>query len=217
MKKIVIVFILIFVFSNYTYAEVALVEKCTFCYNLTKVFLKRQDNLAPTGSVVLIGDSHIQGLCTTAINHSLNLGLGGESTRRLLLRIPQYRSLKTASKIIVWVGTNDILNDVPREAIIHNLKNILNALPKNTKVFMIAVLPFGEGKSSKEYNQIIRQINSSLDSYCSQLPSRFFIKNSFLTDNKTKCLSEKYHTDSIHLNESGYRFFLQVLKKQLNQ
>ena len=60
----------------------------------------RMDPCVPEGSVVFIGDSLTQGLCTAAVvDRSVNFGIGSDTTQGVLERIPRYECISGGGQL----------------------------------------------------------------------------------------------------------------------
>ena len=102
------------------------------------------DGNVPDRSVVFIGDSLTQGLCSDAIAcPSVNYGVGNDTTVGVLARLPEYQSLRCASAIVLAVGVNDIMFR-DNQHIVQNYRRILASLPQSVPIVCSAVLPVNE-------------------------------------------------------------------------
>lgn len=102
------------------------------------------DPLVRDGSVVFIGDSITQGLNTDAVaDHSINYGMGSDTTEGVLHRLPVYRSLEHASTVVLAIGVNDLYTR-SIDDVIASYQSILKDVPAGPRVMISAVLPVRE-------------------------------------------------------------------------
>lgn len=133
--------------------------------------LVSRDRAAPAGSLVLIGDSIIENLDTPPLApFVLNLGIGGDTTRTLLERLPAYRSLDQASTIVLAIGSNDLKYRLPGE-IVGDYAAIIDHLPRAGQLIIVSTLPVNERSPNVQQRRYLRnasiaEINSSLRLLC---------------------------------------------------
>jgi lysophospholipase L1-like esterase len=171
----------------------------------------RQDLQVSDGSVVMIGDSHTQGIIYPRF---INYGIGSDTTFGVINRINKYDSLKNAKHVVLMIGVNDLRRRSNAE-IEENYIKILSMVP-NEKLIVFSVLPVGkmlESKNSKISNLRIMQLNKKISLICKNKGIRYIdIYASYI--NEHGYLDDKLHVgDGIHLNEFGY----QIWKKHLDK
>lgn len=77
-------------------------------YHRMLEYHKRMDGNVLTGSVIFFGDSITQGLCVSAVaSHSVNYGIGSDTTFGVLERLKYYRSINRADVVVISIGVND--------------------------------------------------------------------------------------------------------------
>lgn len=96
----------------------------------------QMDPLVPAGSSIFLGDSLTMGLVASTIApNAVNYGIGHQRSDQLLQSMDLYRSLATAGKVFVVIGTNDLLQG--RD---HGLEDryraILRKIPQSVPVVM---------------------------------------------------------------------------------
>ena len=177
---------------------------------------KMVDKNMKKGSIVFIGDSMIEGLCTSCIvNNSINYGIGGDGTIGVINRVKEYTFLKDASAIVLEIGIND-MPYLDNETIIKNYKKILNSIPKNIPIIINSIFPIDESINMFRYghNKRIRELNNELKKLSQKSPNYNFLDifDEFLDKNNN--LSKELHIgDGIHLNEIGYDKWIRKLKE----
>ncbi|KXO09164.1 N-Acetylneuraminate cytidylyltransferase [Moritella sp. JT01] len=187
-------------------------------YNIITTYHKRMDGSVPEGATIFIGDSITQGLATAAISeYSVNYGIGFDTTVGVINRLPFYKSVTTAKSIVIAIGVND-LKRRENSRIVKNYQKILNFIPKDKKIILSAVLPVDERVSSvKVSNKRILQLNSALKKMSTNYVNVIFINSSNMLQEPNGNLKSTFHTgDGVHLNTDGYRVWISLLRKALD-
>ena len=177
----------------------------------------RRDAQLPPGSVLIIGDSHVQGLAVTAVAPlAVNLGIGNDTTVGVLDRLPRYTSLATARAVILAIGFNDLARRDP-PAIAQNARAILDLIPDRVPVLWSSVFPVDEEpRSLTGYEERIRHLNHLLADVVGARPGSRFLDTHALLADSTGTLPDALHCgDGIHLSEAGYALWIDALRKGL--
>lgn len=179
-------------------------------YQKTLEIHKRVDGQVLDNSKIIIGDSLTHGFLT---NEFVNFGIASDTTKGVLNRIEDYKSLKKAFKIILFIGIND-LGSVDDNQIIENFEKIFEKVPID-KLIVVSLLPVTkqyELGGKKITNERIKKFNKKLQTLCRQKGIKYLDINSQFSD-KSGYLIESFELgDGIHLNMSGYK----VLSKAFN-
>lgn len=161
--------------------------------------------------------------------NAFNLGIGGETTEGLLLRMENEikpRISPDENLIFLFYGANDLAIRNNQEVIpLQNFEtNIFNAIEiakkYTTEVFLISILPISEkidgvtvssgkmrtNKRIIEYNQILKQIADSQNIEFLDLHSLF-----------TQSVEEFISKDGVHPNEKGYKIISEKVKPILEK
>jgi len=179
------------------------------------------DGNVPDGSVLFIGDSLVQGLCTDAVAcPSVNYGIGQDTTIGVLTRLPQYRSLLRASALVLEIGAND-MSRRDNQQIIENYRQILDAVPRSTPVVCSAVLPVNERLLSPPDESAIariRDFNALLEALCSaDLRCVFVDPANRLVDADGNLAAALQDGDGVHPNSDGNRIWIDELRAALQK
>ena len=190
--------------------------KFTEHFNAMLDYHSRMDGNMPDGAVVFIGDSHIQGLCVSAIvPSSVNYGIGGDTTAGVLQRLPNYKSIGRASAVVIAIGIND-MKFRSNEEILHNYSAIAGQIPENIPVIFSAVLPIDEEARDdwQGRNQDrIRSLNSELENLTREYENYFFVDGGALLTDAQGNLADEFHDgDGLHLNSKGNAIWIQQLQ-----
>ncbi|MEN6429162.1 MAG: GDSL-type esterase/lipase family protein [Phycisphaerales bacterium] len=181
----------------------------------------RMDGNVPDGSVLFIGDSLVQGLCTDAVAcPSVNYGIGQDTTVGVLTRLPQYRSLLRASALVLEIGAND-MSRRDNQQIIENYRQILDAVPRSVPVVCSAVLPVNERLLSppdESANARIRDFNVLLETLCSADSRCVFVNPANrLVDADGNLAAALQDGDGVHPNSDGNRIWIDELRAALQK
>ncbi len=171
------------------------------------------DGSIEAGSIIFLGDSLTQGLNVAALTKpAINYGIGMDTSLGLLQRIPQYESLKRASKVVIAIGINDLLR-IKRSPpdILKNYQKILEILPTEADVLIQSVFPVDERIGLTGINEKILQLNSMLRVLAKEKKHDFIdLREPFVE--KDGNLKEKFHIgDGLHLSSEGYKQWIDVL------
>ena len=196
------------------------VQEITEHYKRMLRYHVRMDGNVPDRSVVFIGDSLTQGLCSDAVAFpSVNYGVGADTTVGVLARLPEYQSLRRASAVVLAIGVNDIMFR-DNQHIVKNYGRILEALPQSVPIVCSAVLPVNEpvyGPSDVN-NARILDLNVALKTLCSDDARCVFVDvGDSLVDASGNLSTALQDGDGIHLNAAGNRIWIDELRKAINK
>jgi lysophospholipase L1-like esterase len=190
-------------------------ELTSFYHDMVE-YQKRVDKNIPDNAVIFIGDSFIQSLAVSATTaYGVNFGIGGDTTVGVLNRLPYYKSIGKVRSIVLAIGANDLMRRDPDEIII-NYKKILESLPDQANVVVVAIHPVDEkcrqpvGRS----NSRIKSLNSKLKELCARyVHVAFFAIEDKLKDRSGNLSEELHEGDGVHLNQLGYQVWIDEFKK----
>ncbi|MCB1884911.1 MAG: hypothetical protein KDG89_13095 [Geminicoccaceae bacterium] len=160
----------------------------------------RLDRGAAPGSIVFLGDSHIRRLDLSHLPYpTVNLSVPGETSARLLARLPHYRSLRTARAIVLGVGVNDLMYR-ESQAYALNVEQIVRFLPPHTPLVVKSVMPVDEGSQGVFKNEDVAALNADLRRLCDARPRCIFVDVAPAVQDDTGALAaERHDGDGIHL------------------
>ena len=132
---------------------------------------RSMDGSIPEGSVLFIGDSITQALATSAVtNHSVNFGIGSDTTQDVIDRLPLYKSVERAKTVVLAIGINDIYQGLDPGDTLVNFKRIFEYIPSNVLVIATSIIPIGSGAERKGFtNAKILSLNSEMENYYKKL------------------------------------------------
>ncbi len=148
---------------------------------------------------VLLGDSITQ---WNPIKHDeiLNLGVAGETTLDILMRIGEIEGGEY-QKVVFKGGINDILKGFSLEKSCDSYRKIVEVLQRNfQEITLISVLPI-EGR--RRINMKVRRLNEHIREIAACNNINYLDIYPLFCDNELNLRGE-YSTDGIHLSPVGY-------------
>ena len=176
---------------------------------------KSMDGSVPEGSVLFIGDSITQALATSAVtNHSVNFGIGSDTTLGVIERLPLYKSVDSAKAVVLAIGINDIHQSMDRTSTLANYKKILDYIPSKVSVVATSVIPIGSNAESEGFtNKDIVSLNDAIDNLTAEYENVVYLDTSDKFGNDAGYLHDYLHIgDGVHLSDEGYAILIKSLK-----
>ena len=177
-----------------------------------------QDIAKDQGAIVFLGDSITQGWGTD-FKHSFdglklaNRGIGGDTTRGMLLRLQQDVLALRPKAVVLLMGTNDIEVDVPVEAVGRNFRKIAAALkghdPK-MPVVVCRILPSSATK--KRPKETILAANELIAAAVKGDPQFIVLDTYALFADEAGDARPDFFPDLLHLNGAGYAKWAAALR-----
>jgi lysophospholipase L1-like esterase len=180
--------------------------------NLRNTYRTTMKN-APSGSIVLIGDSMIerQNLLNVS-SKAVNLGISGESIRQLVYRVNETDAsnapnlIHRAGAVVILTGVNDLSD--PRNGSPTNAAQTVEFVYDRLKLWLTGnvvickLIPVDANVFSVPTNASIAHVNAWIDVNFANKPNiRIVDVNATLAPNGS--LLPQYHVDGQHLNDAG--------------
>ena len=176
--------------------------------------------------VIVVGDSIIEQFNLSKFFPDLviyNHGISGDESNDLLETIFRRAIKYKPKKLFISIGTNDIGNS--RRSVKEIYKNIISMVEevksrsKDTEIHLVSVIPVNTANKDfivREYvdsrdNFDINLLNYYLRNYSRKIHIKFVDISKGLK-NSIEQLDLDYTTDGLHLNESGYQVFSDILR-----
>lgn len=181
------------------------------------------ERYVPPGALLLFGDSLIQGMNAESLHpNPVNFGITGDTTAGLMHRMRDYRSLYTASVVVLESGINDMgFGRKFDQKIELNYARILSRLPPTLDIYLLGIFPVNEkiDHTLKGYNKRIKKINSRLLVLCERTPRCVFVDVGAELVGDNGNVSQRYlrPKDGIHLNEEGKEIVLAGLRSSMKK
>lgn len=164
-------------------------------------------------TVALLGDSITEGgLWANYFPNQrvLNLGVGGDTTEGMLLRLGSLLAAKPP-KVMVMAGINDLLRGRPPEDVFKTYRQILSELEAPGRRIFVESTLYVTQPTNIAVNPRVATLNASLRQYCEQSKRCSFVDmNSVLAPAGT--LLPGFTVDGLHLNQAGYEAWFAQLK-----
>lgn len=161
-------------------------------------------------AVVFLGDSITQGWGENfkgkfAGMKLANRGIGGDTTRGMLIRLQEDVLTLNPSAIVLLMGTNDIEVGVEPEAIGRNFQKIISAIKASSSTVPIVVCRvFPSSNSKKRPAETIKQLNGLYDGIVRGDKQVTLVDTwTLFADSKGDARPE-FFPDMLHLNNAGY-------------
>ena len=166
------------------------------------------------GAVVLLGDSLTAGWGDTLPERFpgmklANRGIGGDTTRGMLIRLEGDVLALDPAAIVMLAGTNDIEVGIEPEAIVRNIVKIIRAIKEHdarngtkTPVILCRVLPSAAEK--KRPADTVKKLNTLIDDAVRGDPHITVLDTWTLFAAADGNARPAYFPDLLHLNAAGY-------------
>lgn len=186
------------------------------------------NSFADKGAYVIIGDSIVEGFPTWEMLKEFplyNRGIGSDTTTNLIERLADTVYALSPSKVLIWVGTNDIPEGRSVEDItsnVHKCACLIKEKFPQTDIFILSVTPV----THKLYdarnmhvlgnrnNEIIQQLNTSYKILCEDKGYKFIDFYDKLVDEDGE-LKKEFTVDGLHPTVPAYVYVAEAIKKAL--
>lgn len=175
---------------------------------------------------VFIGDSIVEGFPLSEMIGTpiYNRGVGGDSSALMLKRYPDIALPLRASKLFIWVGTNDI-PFIPVEESLKNIGEVIRltrAANPSAQIYLLSIAPVNESCTdgfvrlavSLRTNEEIRRRNGAYRTFCDKNEIHYLDIYDDLLDEKGE-LSMSWTSDGLHPNARAYVRIVKKLKEVL--
>ena len=180
--------------------------------NYDSIKLKKND-------LIILSDSRLLEL-DLEYSNTLNLSIGGETSKTLNHRIKNY-DFQDSSFIILSIGLNDLLFSYSEKNTRMNLKKLLDHLCSKTQhsdVFICKILPInvdGFFFDKEEVNNDISSLNLFFDTINLKNNNRKKVLYFGELISSNKSLKMEYTYDGIHLNNKGIENLKSMLVEEI--
>ena len=153
----------------------------------------------------------------------INSGVAGWTTDDILNNLDEKVFKYYPKKLILLIGTNDLVYEKDVEYITKNIKKIVEKIKKKrpyTKIYIESLYPVNNTDSEKidknmvkgRKNSDIKEINKSLEKYCKKNKYTYINMYDELVD-KNGNLKLEYTKEGLHMSDDGYKINTKKLKK----
>jgi CubicO group peptidase (beta-lactamase class C family)/lysophospholipase L1-like esterase len=161
-------------------------------------------------AVVFLGDSITQGWGAKFKDKFpgmklANRGIGGDTTRGMLIRLQQDVLSLNPSAIVLLLGTNDIEVGIDAAAIGRNFEKIIQAIKNHdTKTPIVLCRMFPSSTEKMRPKEIIQQVNQLYEATVKGDPQITVVDTWTLFADETGDADPQWFRDLLHLNTAGY-------------
>jgi len=169
---------------------------------------------ADKGGVVFLGDSITAGWGDGFRDRfpgmkPVNRGIGGDTTRGMLIRLADDVLALDPAAIVLLAGTNDVEVGIDPDAIVRNVRKIVAAVKERdarrgttTPIILCRVLPSSE--RTKRPADTIRRLNGLIDAAVRGDPQITVLDTWTLFADPAGDARPEFFPDLLHLNPAGY-------------
>lgn len=176
------------------------------------------------GGIVFLGDSITEfGNWQELLNDLtvVNRGIAGDNTFGMLSRLDEIVK-REPKKLFIKIGINDISQNIPIQIIVRNMGKILERIKlssPNTKIYLQSVLPTNENAKNSfpdafNKNNIVNSLNKEFKTLASRFKTVYVDINKIFSDKEGKLDKKIADSDGLHLNNIGYKTWVDYLKKR---
>ncbi|MCE4061546.1 GDSL-type esterase/lipase family protein [Pandoraea sputorum] len=169
------------------------------------------ERFVPTGAIVMFGDSLIQRTEIKDVGEHpvANFGIAGDTSAGVVDRISRYKSLKSASAVVLESAVNDLGFGPEYDArIVRNYSRMLRLVPQGTPTYIVGPLPINEPANAAfaGYNARLVKISAGLQSLCKRTLNCHFIRPTGFADSQGNLRNNlRKRGDAVHLSPQGIR------------
>lgn len=197
--------------------KVKIEEKVETNKNNTKKEFKQNEN------ILFLGDSITEIYPIDEIYKNMPViksGVSGYKTEDILERAEKMIYQYNPTKIILLIGTNDIMNSIEDDTIMETVSGIkkiskeITSHRKNAKIYIESIYPVNRNMKKEmvaaRTNEAIKKLNEKIKIYCEENNITYINMYDELTDEEGN-FDEKYTYDGLHPNTLGYAKITRVL------
>lgn len=195
--------------------------------NVIKDCSNKKDTLDKNENIIFFGDSITEFYKIDEIYDNYQItgsGKSGYTTEDLLDNMENMLYKYNPTKVILLIGTNDIMTDVSekqQKETINNIKKICSEISKNRpdcKIYVESIYPVNKDLDSnmvnKRTNSAIKNINKEVKKYCEEKKLTYIDIYDELTD-KDGNFDKAYSDDGLHPTDLGYAKISTLLTKYI--
>lgn len=205
----------------------------TMCQEIVENILENQtyiDRIAhfkanplKKGQIVFFGNSLTQGGKWKEYfpaQDPANRGIAGDNTLGMLNRLHEIIEARP-KKLFILAGTNDISMGRDNEKILTGIKSIIyqvKAGSPDTRIYIQSLLPINN--DDNKYKRMlgkekqIEKLNKEIQKFCKKENITFINLYPAFLSGKRK-MDNRFHTDGLHLNEDGYKIWIEQIKSYI--
>ena len=152
----------------------------------------------------------------------VNSGISGNTTEDILSDMKERVYNYNPSKVVLLIGTNDLIHDISVDDIATNIEKIVNEINSNepqAEIYVESIYPVNDNLDEDmvdvRNNDDIMEINEKIKKYCDDNGYTYINMYDKLLDEDGN-FNEEYTDDGLHPNSRGYKVITDELKKYLD-
>jgi hypothetical protein len=195
--------------TKFGFAKYAIPEEDSIIPSMRGVH-QQMDSSVPAGATIFLGDSITMALATAAIApYTVNYGIGWQRSDQLIKSMDIYESIKRAERVVIMIGTNDLLQG-REDGIESRYKGILAKIPPNIDIVMSSPPPISRIEDAK-----VRYVVTSAKHVCeADKRCRFVNAYDAMSKNGTP-LPGMLINDGVHLSPKGYELWINSIRQTI--
>ena len=156
----------------------------------------------------------------------VNSGNNGDTTEDILKDIHDRVYIYNPSKVFILIGVNDLIDDIPHEETVDNIKRIIHGIKENRvycKIYLESIYPINDSDDDKvdldmvknRKNEDIKAINKDLEQLAKDEKITYIDLYKVLVDEDDE-LKLDYTMEGLHISDEGYKIITDKLKEYLD-
>ena len=164
---------------------------------------RRTSSTIPTGSVVVLGDSHMHGAVLPITPQvTANFSIGGVTAQRMAMLATRYEALQTASAVVFLIGHNDLNEGGSPGDIARAYEQLLTITARVPRRVCIGLLPVSARRAPTNAARVAS--NTEIRAACEQSNAIYVSAAHVLADASGSLRPEFDSGDGVHLSAQGY-------------
>lgn len=143
----------------------------------------------------------------------LNHGIPGDTTDGLLYRLQRSLSANP-ERVILMIGTNDLIGHTPLENVMHNYTRLLSELLGIEHLYVCSLPPVADAPHSTSINADIAAMNEWLKDQIWKYHFTYVDVYETMVD-EHQAIRPEFTVDGVHLSDAGYDVWERLLKEAL--
>jgi lysophospholipase L1-like esterase len=151
----------------------------------------------------------------------INRGVAGDNTFGVLARLDDVIS-REPSKLFIKIGINDVSQNIPTEIIVKNISTVIESVKAKspmTKIYIHSILPTNDSAKNNypevyNKNEIVNLVNRQLKKQAKKYSVSYVDIHKIFRDKYGKLDIKYADADGLHLNESAYKTWVELLRSK---
>ena len=125
-------------------------------------------------------------------------------------RLESYETFRNVSSVVLQVGANDILREVPHDKIATNLNLLRDNLNRSKNLIWTGIFPAYGSIFSETQEELRVQLNQIIKSNCQELPNCSYLDPKKVVNPQE---ARSFEEDSLHLSSTSYLNWVKEIRK----